>query len=191
MKTPENPTKCVAAVALSIGRFLGGVSLVAAPKPDSSYAPIQPAPMSRQGAIDHSQDMSSLPASIGVFIADDADLLRARVAALLGASAMRVVGEAASPQDCIEGILNARPQVVVLDVQLAGGTGLQVLRAVRAAAPEIAFVVFSNSADPVYRQRYLREGANDFLDKSTEFDQLARAVANASQRGARRVDPAQ
>ena len=86
----------------------------------------------------------------------------------------------AVPQGSIDGILAARPDVVVLDVQLEGGSGLQVLRAVHQAAPEIAFVVFSNNSGPAYRKRYLGEGAVGFLDKSTEFDQLTRAVANAS-----------
>jgi len=39
--------------------------------------------------------------------------------------------------------------------------------------------VFSNNAAPAYRKRYLQEGAAQFLDKSTEFDQLAAAVADA------------
>ena len=44
-----------------------------------------------------------------------------------------------------------------------------------------AFIVFSNNAAPAYRKRYLGEGAQRFLDKTTEFDQLAAAVARASQ----------
>ena len=58
----------------------------------------------------------------------------------------------------------AQPDVVVLDDQLEGGSGLQVLRAVRQAAPRIAFVVFTNNSGPVYRKRYLGEGADDFFD---------------------------
>lgn len=95
---------------------------------------------------------------------------------------MTVVGQAETPQDSIDGILAARPDVVVLDVQLEGGSGLQVLRAVRLATPSIAFVVFSNNSGPGYRKCYLGEGAENFLDKSSEFDQLAHAVAKASQR---------
>ena len=53
------------------------------------------------------------------------------------------------------------------------------LAAVRQAAPGIAFVVFSNNASPAYRKRYLDEGASRFLDKTTEFDQLVPAVADA------------
>jgi len=117
---------------------------------------------------------------VKVFLADDSVLIRDRVAAMLGSDAIDIVGQAQTPQDSIDGILAVQPDVVVLDVQLEGGFGLQVLRAVRLAAPDIAFVVFSNSASPSYRRRYAGEGAEDFLDKSTEFDQLARAVLNAA-----------
>jgi DNA-binding NarL/FixJ family response regulator len=114
-----------------------------------------------------------------VFLADDSSLIRARVAAMLGAPSMDIVGQAETPQACIAGILATRPDVVVLDVQLDGGQGLEVLKAVRPAAPGIAFVVFSNNSGPAYRKRYLGAGAACFLDKSTEFDQLPRAVAAA------------
>jgi DNA-binding NarL/FixJ family response regulator len=117
---------------------------------------------------------------VKVFLADDSALIRDRVAAMLAAREMDIVGAAETPEASIDGILAAHPDVVVLDVQLEGGTGLQVLQAVRRAEPGIAFVVFSNNAAPAYRKRYLREGAERFLDKTTEFDQLATAVAHAS-----------
>jgi DNA-binding NarL/FixJ family response regulator len=117
---------------------------------------------------------------VKVFLADDSAMIRERVAAMLAARDMNVVGEAETPEQSIEGILAAQPDVVVLDVQLEGGTGLQVLRTVREADPRIAFVVFSNNAGPAYRKRYLSEGAEQFLDKTTEFDQLVAAVAHAS-----------
>ncbi|MDP3797004.1 MAG: response regulator [Polaromonas sp.] len=127
--------------------------------------------------------MLQRPASaIKVFLAEDSAMIRERIAVLLGAAAITVVGEAATPQASIDGILSAWPDVVVLDVQLEGGSGLQVLRAVRLAAPDIAFVVFSNNSALAYRKRYLDEGAYRFLDKSTEFDQLAQTVASASER---------
>lgn len=123
--------------------------------------------------------MPSRQAPLKVFIVDDSVLIRDRVAAMLEASAISVVGRAATPQDAIDGILAASPDVVVLDVQLEGGSGLQVLRAVRQAAPDIAFVVFSSNSGPAYRKRYFGEGAEAFLDKSTEFDQLVQTVAKA------------
>jgi two-component system response regulator DesR len=124
----------------------------------------------------------AFPTFARVFLADDSAPIRARVAALLGEHAVSVVGEAATPQACIAGILASQPQVVVLDIQLEGGTGLEVLRSVRQAAPDIAFVVFSNNAGPAYRKRYLVEGAVAFLDKSCDFEHLPRAIAEARAR---------
>lgn len=126
----------------------------------------------------HSSFMAST-ASARVFLADDSGPIRARVASLLGAHAVAVVGEAATPQACIAGILASQPQVVVLDIQLEGGSGLEVLRAVRAAAPGIAFIVFSNNAGPAYRKKYLAEGAAAFLDKSCDFERLPGAIVDA------------
>lgn len=115
-----------------------------------------------------------------VFLADDSAAIRERVAGMLAGSNLDIVGAAATPPACVEGILQARPDVVVLDVQLQGGTGLDVLRAVGRSAPDIAFVVFTNNSGPAYRKRYLQAGAAAFLDKSTEFEQLAHAVSVAS-----------
>ncbi len=120
--------------------------------------------------------------SIKVFLADDSLQIRERVNALLATAQMNIVGEGATPDSCIQGILDLHPDVVVLDVQLEGGSGLQVLKAVKSADPQVAFVVFSNNSGPAYRKRYLGEGAVRFLDKSTEFDQLAQAVATAGRR---------
>ena len=127
---------------------------------------------------------SSMPCAlpIKVFLADDSDLICDRVEALLGAAGMAVVGRAQTPQACFDGILASGPDVVVLDVQLDGGTGLEVMRAVRLAAPGVAFIVFSNNSGPAYRRRYLAQGALQFIDKSTEFGHLSHAVASAAER---------
>jgi DNA-binding NarL/FixJ family response regulator len=128
------------------------------------------------------QGMETSPAHLKVYLADDSAPIRQRVGALLAANAMTVVGEGETPQACIDGILDTSPDVVVLDCQLEGGSGLEVLKAVRRAEPAIAFVVFSNNSAAAYRKRYLAEGATRFLDKTAEFDQLAEAVFSASTR---------
>ena len=135
--------------------------------------------MVRAGMPAHTACMSSSVRSLKVFLADDSPAIRSRVSGLLAERALQVVGEAETPQACIAGILATHPDVVVLDVQLEGGQGLEVLRAVRGAEPGIAFVVFSNNSAPAYRKRYLGAGAASFLDKSSEFDQLADAVGAA------------
>ena len=124
--------------------------------------------------------MQSSNYSIKVFLADDSAPIRERVGAMLSARAMTVVGEGETPQACIEGILRSHPDVVVLDIQLEGGTGLEVLKAIRQQDPSVKFVVLSNNANTAYRKRYLAEGAVSFLDKTAEFDQLTQAVTAAS-----------
>jgi DNA-binding NarL/FixJ family response regulator len=132
----------------------------------------------------HSKGMLEHAVPVKVFIADDSALIRDRVADMLDQSAMLVVGQSATPMGAIDGILATHPDVVVLDVQLRGGTGLQVLQAVHRAAPEINFVVFSNNSGPAYRKCYLDEGAAFFLDKNAEFDQLVTAISAAFQSAA-------
>lgn len=126
----------------------------------------------------HSGGMQS-EAPIKIFLADDSALIRTRVAAMLAGPPVSVVGQAASAAAAVEGILAARPDVVVTDVQLAGGSGLDVIRLVREVVPGIAFIVFSSHSEAEYRKRYLGAGASRFLDKSTEFDQLPGAVRQA------------
>lgn len=136
--------------------------------------------MVTQAGTGDSHAMSSSTSPVKVFLADDSAAIRARVAGLL-AGRTQIVGEAETPQACIDGILATRPDVVVLDVQLDGGPGLDVLRAVRPTAPQVAFVVFSNNAGPAYRKRYLAAGAMLFLDKSSDAALLPGAVHAASQ----------
>jgi DNA-binding NarL/FixJ family response regulator len=120
-----------------------------------------------------------------VFLAEDSIPLRERIARLLTTEHMDVVGEAATPRECIDRILREHPDVVVLDMQLDGGSGLEVLRAVRRVEPAIAFVVFSNHAQPPYAKRYLADGATSVLDKTLDFTRLAQAVEAA--RNAKRI----
>lgn len=132
----------------------------------------------------HSRGMPHPDKPVRVFIAQYSCRLRDRAVLKLDACAITVLGRAKTPPDSIEGILDTDPDVVVLDVELDGCVGLQVLRAVRHVAPNIAFVVFGNSLSLGQRNCYFCEGADDFLDQGHEFDQIAHAVARASQHAA-------
>jgi DNA-binding NarL/FixJ family response regulator len=107
------------------------------------------------------------------FLVEDAALLRERLAALVasipGAS---VIGHASGAKEALEGILAARPDVVVLDLHLAEGNGFDVMRGLRAAqfAPDI--YVLTNYPLDGYRQVAVRLGARGFFDKSNEIPQL-------------------
>ena len=115
-----------------------------------------------------------------VFLVEDAPLLRERLTALIGSVGASTIGHAEGAREAIDGILAARPDVVVLDLHLKEGNGFDVLRAVRKAAPGIAFFVLTNHPHEGYRASAERLGARGFFDKTAEFEKLRQALAAAS-----------
>ncbi len=113
-----------------------------------------------------------------VFIVDDSAAIRARLTEMLATmSHVRVVGEADSAREAVAGILRAQPDSVLLDLNLMGRTGIDVMRTVRPKAPGIVFVVLTNHAEPQYRRVCAEAGAAYFLDKSSEFDRVREVIA--------------
>jgi len=113
-----------------------------------------------------------------VYIVDDSKPVRERLAHLVTSLPdVMVVGEAASANEAISGILRAKPDSVLLDLNLMGGTGIDVIRKVRPAAPEVVFVILTNHFEPQYRDACLSAGAAYFLDKSRDLDKVAGVIA--------------
>ncbi len=123
-------------------------------------------------------------ARITAFLVEDSGPIRERLVALLsGTRSITVVGEADTPQRAVEGILRTRPDSVVLDIHLSGGSGLEVLKAVRSRAPGTVFIVLTNHPDSQYRRVFADAGASAFLDKSTQFNLIAETIiAGATRR---------
>ena len=114
-----------------------------------------------------------------VFLVEDSTLVRERLEAMLtGIPGTEIVGRAAGAQVAIREILAARPDLVVLDVQLAEGSGFDVLRALHAEAPELDVVMLSNYSSDPYRQIAERFGARAFFDKTRDFERVRDVVAN-------------
>jgi DNA-binding NarL/FixJ family response regulator len=113
-----------------------------------------------------------------IFLVEDSSLVRSRLAETLGAiPGARIVGEADRAEAAISGILAARPDLVLLDINLAEGSGFDVLRAVHAKEPHIEFYMLSNFAAFPYRDLAERLGAREFFDKSKEFPRVRELVA--------------
>ena len=113
-----------------------------------------------------------------IYIVDDSAAIRARLGEILGRiEDVLVVGEAGNAPQAVTEILALRPDSVLLDLNLNGSSGMQVLRAVHPQDPAIAFVVLTNHAEPQYRRACERAGASYFLDKSTEFDRVPGVIA--------------
>lgn len=100
-------------------------------------------------------------------------MLREMLANVEGAD---VVGEFASPGPAIASIRSNPPDVVVLDIQLVNGSGLEVLRAVGANHPDTKVLVFTNYAEDVYRRRCLEAGAHAFYDKKSDLQALRQCL---------------
>ena len=128
--------------------------------------------------------LQAVPA-LRVFVVEDSPAVRERLQAMLGEiEGARTVGVAAEAQSAIDGIRAVRPDVVVLDLHLAEGSGFDVLRALRApdapSAPVAVFVLSNLSALP-YRRNAERLGVQGFFDKSTEFGHMRDALAARAQ----------
>ena len=76
-----------------------------------------------------------------------------------------------------QGDSGGRPDTVILDMKLAQGSGLDVLRAVHRAAPEIEVWMLTNFAGEPWRKACRRLGAAQFFDKSTEFERVREGIA--------------
>jgi DNA-binding NarL/FixJ family response regulator len=108
-----------------------------------------------------------------VYIVDDSEPIRARLVEMIGRlDHVKLVGEAATARDAIAGIRRTRPDSVLLDLNLMGVSGLEVLRAIHGESPAIAFVVLTNHSEPQYERACLRQGARYFLDKFTQFERV-------------------
>jgi DNA-binding NarL/FixJ family response regulator len=113
-----------------------------------------------------------------VFIAEDFLPIRRRLIELLiFVDQVDIVGEAESPKEAVDGILEQQPDWVVLDFDLRGGSGVEVLRAVHARAPSVRFIVLSNYPTSQYRRVCLDSGAGWYFDKSTEFGKVRDVIA--------------
>lgn len=114
-----------------------------------------------------------------VFIADDSLMLRQRLADLISElENLELVGQAGDAHQALEAIQSLRPDVVILDIRMPEGNGIQVLEAVKAheSAPQV--IMLTAFPYPQYRTRCLRAGAEYFFDKATEFDHFAKVLTS-------------
>lgn len=139
--------------------------------------------MTRASILDGVETTPSPSARNNVFIVDDSIAIRERLARLLGEiEGVSVVGEADSPSAAVDGILRLRPDLVVLDIHLLNGSGIEVLREVHPRIPGIVFVVLTNHPDLQYRRICMQAGASYFLDKNTEFATVGEVIADTARR---------
>jgi DNA-binding NarL/FixJ family response regulator len=115
-----------------------------------------------------------------VVIVDDHALFRAGVRAELG-DLVTVVGDAASVDEAVPLILGAEPDVVLLDVQMPGGGGAEVIRGVARTRPVQRFLALSVSDAPEDVIAIIRAGARGYVTKTISGPELADAVRRVAE----------
>ena len=112
-----------------------------------------------------------------VFVLDDHDVVRRGLKELLEDSGdIEVVGEAGTAVEARSGIPLAEPDVAVLDVRLADGSGVEVCREIRSLHPEIKCVMFSAFDDEVTIVESILAGATGFVLKQIKGGDIVDAV---------------
>ncbi len=117
--------------------------------------------------------------TIRVLVADDHQIVREGVRAVLERAGFEVVDEAASGRETLEKVRLHRPDVVLLDIRMPDGDGLQTLEAIKASFPEVRVIMLTTYANPGYLARAVTAGAAGYLTKEANPAQIAKAVQAA------------
>ncbi len=111
-----------------------------------------------------------------ILIVDDHGVVREGLRKLFVAHFEAEVLETAGIEDALAVYAQERPDVVVLDLNLEGAGGLEVLRRILATDSGARVVVFSMHHEPIYAVRALRGGARGYVSKSAPVEELIAAI---------------
>ena len=108
-----------------------------------------------------------------VFIVDDSVILRDRLKSMLSElREVEITGEAENAQEAVKEIRKIKPDVVILDIRMPRGNGIEVLKSIKCETPAPIVIMLTNYPYPQYRTKCIELGADYFFDKSAEFDSI-------------------
>lgn len=117
-----------------------------------------------------------------IVVADDHAVVRSGLRLLLDAEPeLEVIAEAGDMPGTIQIVQAYRPTVLVLDLNMPGGSGLEAITTLSASTPESAIVVLTMQDDAAFARRALQNGALAFVLKEAADDELLGAVRAAAQ----------
>lgn len=141
----------------------------------SRRAPIRELSAVNGKASSRSDDATRQESELTIYIVEDSTPVRERlIETVREIPNTRVVGEAEAISDALEGVRSSQPRVLIVDIQLRGGSGIRLLKQMRAAGmrrPELVIVVTNYPTDD-YRKASHDHGADHFFDKASEFDKV-------------------
>lgn len=123
-------------------------------------------------------------------LVDDHEVVRNGLRVILEAHRdLRVVAEAGTVEESLVQAERTRPDVIVMDVRLAGGSGIEATREIRARRPETQVLMLTSFADEDALFASIMAGASGYVLKQIRGDDLVRAI-RAVGRGQSLLDPA-
>ena len=113
-----------------------------------------------------------------ILIADDSEILLSRLTERLKEiEQIEIIGEAKDSNEAIKATEVLNPDIVVLDIRMAGGNGISALEAIKRTKKRRPIViVFTNYPYLQYRKKCLDAGADFFFYKATELDKLVELI---------------
>jgi two-component system, NarL family, response regulator DevR len=130
-----------------------------------------------------------MSAPIRVMLVDDHEVVRMGVRALLTTAGMEVVAEAGGVAEAIERAIVSRPDVIVMDVRLGDGSGIEATREIRSRLPDTAVVMLTSFADDDALFASIMAGAAGYVLKQIAGGDLVRSIEIVAS-GASLLDPA-
>lgn len=127
--------------------------------------------------------------SLQVLLIDDHTLFRVGLEGLLASRGIEIVASVGSGQDCLRLVKELRPDVVLLDMRMPGINGLGVLKLLRQSNKDLPVVMLTTSTDEGDLLESLREGAQGYLLKDMEPDDLVLALRDIVNYGKTVVAP--
>src|SRR3954468_18594219 len=113
---------------------------------------------------------------IHLLVVDDHAIVRSGIRRLLGERADIEVSEAASGEEAMSAVLDRPIHLIVLDLNLPGLGGLELLRRLGRAAPKVPVLIFSQHAEAIYATRAMEAGAQGFVSKNAMPEEFLEAV---------------
>ena len=108
-----------------------------------------------------------------LFIADDSQIIMERLIQLVSdVTGIIIVGLAKRADTAIERINHLKPDVVILDIKMPGGNGIEVLKEVNKNKSKPIVIMLTNYPYPQYKEKCHKLDADFFLDKSDEFEKI-------------------
>lgn len=114
--------------------------------------------------------------SIRVAIVDDHGIVRQGLRALLTKSDIQVVAEADCGPKAVELAEQYQPDVMLLDIRMKGGDGLQCLPQIQSVSPQTKVIMLTTYANPGYLARSIHDGAVGYLSKDVDPNHVVHAV---------------